>query len=126
MIEILSARVTCEDEDTSEQMKIRLTRIASGTQAGGNGVTPKPTEEGSGASGCTAFGGDTAITGLTSDPAEEEIFSGGANKLAGWEYVPMPEERPIITVSDELVLETIDTIATSCDLKAEIMYREIG
>lgn len=129
MIEILSARVTCENEDTSEQIKISLNRIASGSVGGGTALTAKPTEPGgavSTASGCTCKGGDTAITSLTSDSINDAIASGGANKLGGWEYVPLPEERHIITVSDELVLETIDTIANSCDLTAEIIFREIG
>lgn len=126
MIEILSASITCEDEDTSEQIKARLTRVASGSVAGGVALTPKPTEEQSAASGCTAKGGDTAITGLTSDGAADAIHAAGANKLGGWHYDPTPEERAIVTISDEVVLETVDTIANSCDLLATITYREIG
>ena len=124
MIEILSAKVGSVDEATSEQMVIGLSR-ATGSLAGGNAITPKPVEEGMVASGCTAHGGDTAITGLTSDPDEEKIDSQGVNKLAGYEYIPLPEERAIIGVSDRVVLDLLSTI-TSGNLVAEILYREIG
>lgn len=125
VVEILSARVTCQDEDTSEQILVQLVR-ATGTVGGGAAMTPKPTEEGAAASACTAKSGATAITGMTSDGESDAIASGGANKLAGWEYVPLPEERPIIKPSDFLILETVDAIANSCDLTCEIVYREIG
>ena len=125
VVEILSARVTCEDEDTSEQIKVSLNR-ATGTVGGGDVLTPKPTEEGTAASGCTCKGGNTSITGMTSDAIEDAIAAGGANKLAGWEYVPLPEERAVIKPSDYLVLETIDAIANSCDLTCEILFRELG
>ena len=125
MIEILSARITCEDEDTSEQINAQLAR-ATGTVGGGDALTPKPTEEGDQASSVTAKGGNTAITGMTVDSVENSIASGGANKLGGWEYVPLPEERHIVSVSDFVVLQLLDDIANSCDLTAEIIYREIG
>lgn len=126
VLEILSAKVTCQDEDTAEQINIKLARVASGTVAGGGALTPKPTELGSSASGATGKEGNTAITGLTMDSDSNALASGGANKLgAGWEYLPFPEERNIISPSDELVLEILDTIV-SCDLTCEITYREIG
>ena len=48
-IEIYSARVTCENEDTSEQISVELNRITTlGTPTATTDV-PKPTEEGSSA-----------------------------------------------------------------------------
>lgn len=125
VIEILSAKITCQDEDTSEQIFATLGR-ATGTVGGGDALTPKPTEESSAASAVTAKGGNTAITGMTQDTDSDAIHSGGANKLAGWDYVPLPEEREVIKPSDFVTFETIDAIANSCDLTVEIRYREIG
>jgi hypothetical protein len=125
VVEILSARVTCQDEDTSEQMFVTLAR-ATGTQAGGDSLTPEPLETGSVASGCTCKGGNTAITGLTQQGDSQAIASHGANKLAGWQYLPLPEERHILSPSTQLTLELIDDLANSSDLSCEIVYREIG
>jgi hypothetical protein len=125
VLEILSARITCQDEDTSEQIMAELNRInALGTPTATT-ITPKPTEEGSAAFGGTAKSNVTASE-PTYDSESDAIASGGANKLAGWEYVPLPEERPIISPSDNVGLRLIDAIANSSDLTAEIVFREIG
>jgi len=124
VVEILSSRVTCQDEETSEQIMIELNR-STGTVEGGDSLTPKPTEEGSAAFGGIALGGNTEISGVTPDGESDAIFSGGANKLAGWEYVPLPEERPVIAPSGQALLRLIDDV-TSCDLTCEITFREIG
>ena len=124
-IEILSAFVTCEDEDTSEQIKVELNRIATlGTPTATTKI-PKPTEESS-----SAYGGVCKINVTASEPtydaANDAIAGGGANKLAGWEYVPLPEERVIVAAADNVGLRLIDDIANSCDLTFEIRFREIG
>ena len=125
VIEILSARITAQDEDTSEQIMAELNRITTLGTPTATTITPKPTEEGSAASGCTCKSNVTASE-PTYDGESDAIASGGANKLAGWEYVPLPEERPVIKPSDNVGLRLIDAIANSSDLTAEIVYREIG
>jgi len=121
-IEILSARITCHDEDTAEQFFASLNRVTSGT-ATGPAEVPKATEEGS-----APFGG-TCILNATGEPTYDDITdaiaSGGANKLSGWEYLPMPEERPIVKANDSVGLFLGSTIA-SCTLTAEITFRELG
>lgn len=124
VIEILSAAITSTDEVTNEQIYGKLAR-ATGTVGGGDALTPKPTEELSGASSCTAKGGNTAITGMTPDGDDDAIAIGAGNKLVGWLYDPLPESRTIVKPSDFLILETKATL-TSCTLTARIEYREIG
>lgn len=124
-IEIYSARVTCQDEDTSEQIFIELNRIATlGTPTATTEV-PKPTEEGS-----AAYGGVCKVNVTASEPTYDDITdaiaAGGANKLAGWEFLPLPEERPIVAGSDDVGIRVVDTIANSSDLTVELTFREIG
>ncbi len=123
-IEILSARITCQDEDTSEQIFAELNRITTlGTPTMTTEV-PKPTEEGS-----VAYTGVCSLNVTASEPTYDDITdaiaSGGANKLGGWEYFPAPEERPIIAAADDVGLRLIDAIANSSDLTAEITFREL-
>jgi len=125
VIEILSARITAQNEDTSEQIMAELNRISSLGTPTATTITPKPTEELSAASAVTAKSNVTASE-PTYDDESAAIASGGANKLAGWEYVPLPEERAIIKPSDSVGLRLIDAIANSTNLTAEIIYREIG
>lgn len=124
-IEILSARITCQDEDTSEQIFAELNRITTVGSLAGTAEVAKPTEENS-----TAYGGvclrDISVEPTTYDDISDAIHSGGANKLAGWEYVPLPEERVIVAAADNVGLRLLDDIANSSDLTAEIVFREIG
>jgi hypothetical protein len=124
-IEIYSARVSCENEDTSEQIYVELNRInVLGTPTATVDV-PKPTEEGS-----AAYGGVCKVNVTASEPTYDHITdaiaAGGANKLAGWEYVPLPEERVIVGAADDVGLRLVDAIATSSDVSFEITFREIG
>ena len=125
VLEILSARITGTNEDTAEQIYAELNRIATLGTPTGTSVTPKPTEEGGSASGATSAGNVTASE-PTYDGSGDAIMRQGANKLAGWEYVPLPEERAIIKGGDSVGLRLLDDIANSTDLMAEITYREIG
>ena len=124
VLEILSARITFEDEDTAEQIYAELNRIATLGTPTATTLTPKPTEEGS-----AAFGGTSKYNVTASEPTydaiTDAIAAGGANKLAGWEYVPLPEERSYLSPSDSLGLRLVDAI-TSSDVSFEITFREIG
>lgn len=125
VLELLSARVTAQDEDTSEQMFVELNRIATLGTPTATTLTPKPTEEGS-----AAFGGTCKynVTGSepTYDAVTDAIAAGGANKLAGWEYVPLPEERAYISPGDTVALRLVDALSVSTDLSFELTFREIG
>lgn len=124
-IEILSARITAQDEDTSEQMFAMLCRIVTLGTPTATAEVAKPTEEGSAAAGTTCEVNVTASE-PTYDDISDAIASGGANKLAGWEYLPLPEERPIVAAGDSVGLKLIDALATATDLTVEITFREIG
>lgn len=125
VLEILSARISCENENTSEQINAELNRIATLGSPTATALTPKPTEEGSAAFGGTAYYNVTANE-PTYDAATDAISSGGDNKLGGWEYKPLPEERSVIKPGDVVGLRLKDALANSSNLTAEIIFREIG
>lgn len=124
-IEIYRVSVSCQDEDTSEQILAEFNRIATLGTPTATTVTPKPTEESS-----SAFGGVAKTNVTASEPTYDAstaaIAAFGANKLGGWEYVPLPEERPIIAANDSVGIRLIDAISVSSDLTVEIVFREIG
>lgn len=124
-LEIYSAKVTCTNEDTGEQIYVELNRIATlGTPTATTDI-PKPTEESS-----SAYGGVAKVNVTASEPAYDDITDaiaqGGTNKLGGWEYVPLPEERVIVAAADDVGLRLVDNIANSCTVAFEITFREIG
>jgi hypothetical protein len=126
IIEIIRASITCENEDTSEQIVAELNRITTLLTPTATSITPKPTAEGMAAAATTAFLNVTAGESTYDTTGTAEIAKHGANKLAGWEYVPLLEERPIIKPSDNVGLRLLDDIANSCTLSAEIIFRELG
>lgn len=123
-IEIYRVTVTSLDETTSEQMEIMLNRISTLGTPTATTVTPKPLEEGS-----NAFGGTCKVNVTANEPTYDQttdsICYKGENKVSGWEYVPLPEERPIILPSDNVGLKLMNTI-TSSTLSIEVVFREIG
>lgn len=125
VLRILRASITCEDEDTSEQICAQLNRISALGTPTATAITPKPTAENMAASAATVEGNVTASE-PTYDAAGNELAHGGANKLAGWEYVPLLEERDVIKPGDSVGLRLVDAIANSSDIVAEIVFEEIG
>lgn len=124
-IEIYSASVDCTNEDTSEQIHLELNRISTlGTPTATTNV-PKPTEEGS-----AAYGGVCKVNVTASEPTYDDISDaiaqGGTNKLGGWKYVPLPEERVTVAPADDVGLRLVDAIANSSTISFEITFREIG
>ena len=125
VLEILAARITSQDEATSEQLYAELNRISSLGIPTATAITPKPSEEGSAASAASAYYDVTANEPVY-DTADNALYVGGANKLAGWEYVPLPEERDIIKPGDSFGLRLLANLANATNLTAEIRWREIG
>lgn len=125
VVEILGAKVTCQNEDTSEQIMIELNRISSLGTPTATTIVPKVSEE-----GASAFGGVCKSNVTAGEPTYDDesaaMASGGANKLAGFDYSPLPEERPILSPNDSVGLRLLNTIDNSCDLTAELLFREIG
>jgi len=124
-IEIYSCFVDCTDEDTSEQIHLELNRIATlGTPTATTRV-PKPTEEAS-----SAYGGICKVNVTASEPTydaiTDAIAQGGTNKLGGWDYSPLPEERVVVAANDDVGLRLVDAIANSSTLSFQITFREFG
>ena len=124
VLRILSARITSENENTSERLVASLAK-ATGTVGGGDALTPEP-DGGQAAFGGTAKGGNTAITGMTVEADDKAFAYHGEEKLAGWEWTPLPEERRTLSPSEQLVLQTNEALANATDLICEIRFEEIG
>ncbi len=124
-IEIYSSHISCEDEDTSEQIYAELNRITTLGSPTGTVIVAKPSEEGSSSySGiCTV---DVTGGEPTYDSVNDAIHAGGANKLGSWEYMPLPEERTIVAANDDVGLRLIDDLANASALSFHISFREIG
>jgi hypothetical protein len=123
VLEILSASVTNEGNETNEQLLCTLQRITTEGTPTATAVTPARHEPGDQAAGATVKANVTA-----SEPtytADTEIGREGFSSLGGWYFDPTPEERPIIPGQGLMGLRLISTPA-AFDGVAKITWREIG
>lgn len=130
VVEILSASVTNESNETNEQLLCGLQRVSSLGTPTATTVTPKPHETGDQAASSTVKANVTA-----SEPTYPAISQGadipgafgleGFSSLGGWYYDPTPEERLIVPGGETLGLRLVNT-ASSLDLVVRLTFREIG
>lgn len=123
VVEVLGASITNQDVDTSEQLHCGLYRVSTIGDPSGTEITPEKHENGDVASTVTA----TAALATEPDTYDAIAFDQrGFNNLAGYNYDPIPEERPIVSPSSAVGLRLLSAPSTSHILNMQIIYREIG
>lgn len=130
VVEILSASVTNETNETNEQLVAGLQRVTSLGSPTGTTVTPKPHENGDQASGCTVKANITASEPTYPSVTYNADIPGafgleGFSSLGGWYFDPTPEERPTIGGAETMGLRLMNS-PTSLELAIRWTYREIG
>jgi hypothetical protein len=123
VVEILSASITNDSNETNEQCFAGFQRISSLGTPTATTLTPGQSEAGDQAAGSTVKGNVTA-----SEPtyaADTEIGKEGFSSLGGWYFDPTPEERPIIGGAASLGLRLFNS-PTAFDAMVRITFRELG
>lgn len=121
-IEVLRAWITNASvtaDDTAEALLLRYTTAATVTSA--TPVKHNTVAQAAGAVGGTSATGTNA--GAEGTGSIENIVYEAFSVLAGWVWLPTPEERIIVPVSGFFALKSNLTIA-STDLVAGITFRE--
>jgi hypothetical protein len=130
VVEILSARVTNESNETNEQLVACLQRVTSLGTPTATVCTPATTENGSSAAASTVKANVTASEptyGASSQGADIVGAHGmdGFSSLGGWYYDPTPEERLYVNPGATIGLRLLST-PTSFDGVVRITFRELG
>lgn len=123
-LEILSASVTTQGSNvTNQQLEAEWKRVTTLGSPVGTSQTPSPMESGDQAAG------STVLVNLTSEPTTYStalIFDRqGFASLAGYQHMPVPEERISVPPSGSIGLY-LDTAPTSTNFAIKVTYREIG
>lgn len=109
--------VTQEGSETSDQVAIQLQR--SSTDGTGTSYTAKKFCEED-----PAFGG-SAVTNLTADTTAGDILHReGMNMLAGFNWLPTPEMRPLIPASGRFVVRLDVAPAAATTMTAVVIFEE--
>ena len=128
-VEILRAGVSQSGTSTSQQLGIRVGTKASafGTYTSTTPASFTPGAVASGIAGGTAGAAATAGTDASAEGAGTftDMWSEGFNNLAGWLYIPTPEERIVIPADTAFAIKLRGTPTTLTNWNAFVVFREL-
>ncbi len=107
-------------DSESEQLNVLIHR-GSTNGSGGSTPTPTPLHLGDAAAG-------TVVEVNNTTPGTEGTFihAESFNVMAGMQYIPTPEMRPVISPSDLFHIELQSTPADSLTMSGTIYFEELG
>jgi hypothetical protein len=119
--------ITQDDNETSQQLPVKLIRVpatvTSGT--GGTSPTPRKMESGSPAAAATVEANNVTTQATTSGTLEV-LRRIGDNVLNGWHWVFLPETRLWLAPSGVLVVRLATAPAAALLMSGEIVWEEVG
>jgi hypothetical protein len=121
---ILSASLTQETSESSEQLAIAIWRLSASGSGGGTAPTARALDENEtqGFGGTIEVGNTTQGTRATTEPLLREGF----NALSGWKYVPVPEERIDVSGGGRMAIALVaaPAIVTPLSMTLSMTVRE--
>lgn len=126
---LLSAIVTQETSESSEQLPVAIYRTSTaGTPAGSlaTGTDINPVNPNDPAASFTATKGAFSVQ-PTKAPTDPVAFSEAQNALNGWRYVPVPEERIVCVQANAIgiFLEAAPSVVTPLSLRLLVNVLEL-
>jgi hypothetical protein len=117
---IHSANIAQDSDTDSEQLNILVHR-GSTSGSGGSSVTPSPLEVGD-----AAFGGTVEANNTSQSTEGTFILSDSFNVLNGWQYMPTPETRPVLSPSGRIIFELQTAPGDALTMSGSVTFEEIG
>jgi hypothetical protein len=115
---ILSAWISNTTSETAEQLEASIVRKS----AAGTGTSFTPLVH---VPGDTAFGGTCRVNCTAEGTVTDELHAEGFHNSGGWLWVPVPEERIVVTGSGIIGIR-FAVAPASQDFSAGIRFAEIG
>lgn len=121
---IHSVQITNLAAETSEQLRMRISRISASFASGSGGasVTPTKKDPGDGSVGATCERNNTTQATGTKDV----LWSEGQNVLNGWMYLPPPQSRPIFTTGEPCIIDLPTAPGAALSMSGNVEFEEIG
>jgi hypothetical protein len=106
-----------------EGLRVNIKRGQTTSGSGGGAFTPLPL-----AAGDAAFGGTVEInnTTIAADGTIVVLHAEAFNIRAGWNYMPTPECRIVISPGIRATIGLITTPADSLTMEGTLIFEEIG
>ena len=119
--------ITQDDNETSQQLPVKLIRVPATVTSGsgGSAPTPRKMENGSPAAAATVEANNTTVA--TTSGTLEILRRIGDNVLNGWHWVFLPETMLWLAPSGVLVVRLVTAPSPSAlTMSGEIVWEEIG
>ncbi len=125
VVEVLSIEVTNATNETNEQAEVTFSKISSLGTPTATTITPTKTEQGDQAASSVVKGHVTGSEPTYATGPVIEVGRKGFPTLAGYQYAPVPEERPVLAGGDSWGLKLVTTI-TALQAIVVLRFRELG
>ena len=114
---------TSDVGDAAEEiLQVQISRSTGSAGSGGSTATARPMQEGDAAYGGGSIEFNNTTQAGTTTVVHEDTF----NIRVGWQYLPPPEQRIIISPSKVLVLELPVAPADAITMDISVLLEEIG
>ena len=125
-LEIISAHAGNTGSNvTNQQVELAIARVTTLGSPTGTAITPNPEEVNDQASSATVTGiADANGTDVTTKGVK--LDHQGCSSLAGYQFAPVPEERPLVAGGASVVFYFVAAPGVAYDCVYQIKYREIG
>ena len=113
---------TSDVGDAAEEiLQVQISRSTGSAGSGGSTPTARPHQGGD-----AAFGGSVEMNNTTQAGTITVLHDDAFNIRVGWQYLPPPEQRFIISPSGTLVLELPVQPADAITMDISVVFEEIG
>lgn len=125
MVELHEVHITQDDNETSQQLPVRILRVTPTVTggSGGSSATPRKLEVGSPSASSTV---DVNNTTVATGGTLEVLRRIGDNVLNGWHWVFLPETRIWIPPSGVVVVRLATAPGAALTMSGELIFNEIG
>lgn len=107
--------------DSEAEMLPILIHRGSTSGSGGSIPTARPVEAGD-----AAFGGTVEANNTTQSTEGDQLHAESFNVQVGFHYIPMPEDRIVISPSGRVIVELQTAPADALTMDGTITFEEIG
>lgn len=114
---------TEEGDAAAEMLPIAIVKGNATSGSGGSTPTPTPLESGFTAAGSTV---ETCNTTQASTGTPLTLVADAFNVQVGWQWIPTPEERIVLSPSQRCVVRLGAAPADAMNMNGTLVFEEIG
>lgn len=128
VIVLHEAHCSQDDTDTGEQLRASIVRATAGYTSGSGGgtATVEKRDAGDADDSLLAHERNNTTQVAAGTGALERIFSRGFNSLAGFDYLPTPETRPVVGGGGAFVFDLDVAPSSAITMSGYMWLEEIG